>query len=92
MTPEVVLQASGHVERFTDFMVTDALTGEPYRADHLLEAHLEAALEGHQGAALAGGEGGELGLRVRLCIRLVRMDRHVCAQQSAIGTSPPPGF
>ena len=45
MTPEVVLQASGHVERFTDFMVTDALTGEPYRADHLLEAHLEAALE-----------------------------------------------
>ena len=46
MTPEVVLQASGHVERFTDFMVTDALTGEPYRADHLLEAHLEAALEG----------------------------------------------
>jgi len=46
VTPEVVLQASGHVERFTDFMVTDALTGEPYRADHLLEAHLEAALEG----------------------------------------------
>ena len=46
MTPEVVLQASGHVERFTDFMVTDALTGEPYRADHLLEGHLEAALEG----------------------------------------------
>ena len=45
MTPEVVLQASGHVERFTDFMVTDALTGEPYRADHLLEVHLEAALE-----------------------------------------------
>ncbi len=46
VTPEVVLQASGHVERFTDFMVTDAMTGEPYRADHLLEAHLETALEG----------------------------------------------
>lgn len=45
MTPQVVLQASGHVERFTDLMVTDALTGEPYRADHLLENHLEAILE-----------------------------------------------
>ncbi len=30
-------QASGHVDRFTDFMVTDAVTGDPYRADHLLE-------------------------------------------------------
>ena len=27
VTPEVVLQASGHVERFTDFMVTDLKTG-----------------------------------------------------------------
>ena len=45
MTPQIVLQASGHVERFTDLMVTDALTGEPYRADHLLEHHLEALLE-----------------------------------------------
>ena len=45
MTPEVVLKASGHVERFTDFMVTDVLTGEPFRADHLLEHHLEALLE-----------------------------------------------
>lgn len=27
VTPEVVLKASGHVERFTDFMVTDMKTG-----------------------------------------------------------------
>lgn len=45
VTPQIVLQASGHVERFTDLMVTDNLTGEPYRADHLLENHLEALLE-----------------------------------------------
>lgn len=45
MTPEVVLQASGHVERFTDLMVTDTLTGDCHRADHLLEAALEALLE-----------------------------------------------
>ncbi len=41
VTPEVVLKASGHVDRFTDFMVTDLKTGECYRADHLLEATLE---------------------------------------------------
>jgi glycyl-tRNA synthetase len=29
VTPEVVLKASGHVDRFTDFMVTDVKTGEP---------------------------------------------------------------
>lgn len=45
MTPEIVLKASGHVERFTDFMVTDIKTGDCHRADHLLEAHLEAILE-----------------------------------------------
>jgi glycyl-tRNA synthetase len=45
VTPEVVLKASGHVDRFTDFMVTDAKTGDCYRADHLLENHLEALLE-----------------------------------------------
>ncbi|KXZ46296.1 hypothetical protein GPECTOR_45g166 [Gonium pectorale] len=45
VTPEIVLKASGHVDRFTDFMVTDAVTGECFRADHLLEGHLEALLE-----------------------------------------------
>ena len=46
MTPEVVLKASGHVDRFTDFMVTDAVTGDCHRADHLLEAALQAMLDG----------------------------------------------
>ena len=45
VTPEVVLQASGHVERFTDLMVTDLQTGDCHRADHLLEHSLEAVLE-----------------------------------------------
>ena len=44
VTPEVVLKASGHVDRFTDFMVTDAVTHDCHRADHLLEAALEARL------------------------------------------------
>jgi glycyl-tRNA synthetase len=38
----MVLKASGHVDRFTDFMVTDMLTHDCHRADHLLKAALEA--------------------------------------------------
>jgi len=37
MTPEHVLEASGHVQRFTDIMVKDMVNGECIRADHLLE-------------------------------------------------------
>ena len=37
MTPEIVLDTSGHVAKFTDFMVKDASNGECYRADKLLE-------------------------------------------------------
>ncbi|OMO79609.1 Glycyl-tRNA synthetase [Corchorus olitorius] len=37
VTPEVVLKASGHVDKFTDLMVKDEKTGTCYRADHLLK-------------------------------------------------------
>jgi glycyl-tRNA synthetase len=42
LTPSMVLETSGHVERFTDFMVRDALTGECFRADKLLEDTIDA--------------------------------------------------
>lgn len=45
VTPEVVLRASGHVDRFTDFMVSDATTGDCHRADHLLEDALQKLLD-----------------------------------------------
>ncbi|XP_066147370.1 glycine--tRNA ligase [Euwallacea fornicatus] len=41
LTPEVVLKASGHVDRFADLMVKDVKTGECFRLDHLIKAHLE---------------------------------------------------
>ncbi|EDO45824.1 predicted protein [Nematostella vectensis] len=41
LTPHPVLKASGHVDRFADVMVKDVKTGDCYRADHLLEGHLE---------------------------------------------------
>jgi glycyl-tRNA synthetase len=44
LTPQVVLQTSGHVERFKDFMVADCLDGTCHRADHLLEDRLDALL------------------------------------------------
>jgi len=44
LTPEAVLKASGHVERFADYMVKDTKSGQCYRADHLIEAHLEKLL------------------------------------------------
>ncbi|RZC53799.1 hypothetical protein C5167_012673 [Papaver somniferum] len=37
ITPEVVLQASGHVDKFTDLMVKDEKAGTFHRADHLLK-------------------------------------------------------
>lgn len=44
LTPHSVLKTSGHVDRFADFMVKDVKTGDCFRADHLLEGHLEKLL------------------------------------------------
>merc|ERR1719290_580455 len=41
LTPEPVLKASGHVERFADLMVKDVQNGECFRLDHLIKNHLE---------------------------------------------------
>ncbi|KAH1013642.1 hypothetical protein HUJ04_002607 [Dendroctonus ponderosae] len=41
LTPEQVLKASGHVDRFADLMVKDVKSGECFRLDHLIKAHLE---------------------------------------------------
>merc|ERR1719225_657085 len=41
LTPEKVLKASGHVEKFADLMVKDMVNGECFRCDHLIKAHLE---------------------------------------------------
>lgn len=45
-----VLKTSGHVDKFTDWMVKDVKTGEIFRADHLVEAVLEARLKGDREA------------------------------------------
>ncbi|KAL2242777.1 glycine--tRNA ligase, mitochondrial 1 [Sesamum indicum] len=45
VTPEIVLKASGHVDKFTDLMVKDEKTGTCYRADHLLKDYCKDKLE-----------------------------------------------
>lgn len=41
LTPEPVLKASGHVDRFADYMVKDLKNGECFRLDHLIKNNLE---------------------------------------------------
>ncbi|XP_057767704.1 glycine--tRNA ligase, mitochondrial 1-like isoform X2 [Salvia miltiorrhiza] len=45
VTPGIVLEASGHVDKFTDLMVKDEKTGACYRADHLLKDFCKDKLE-----------------------------------------------
>ncbi|CAH2034063.1 unnamed protein product, partial [Thlaspi arvense] len=45
VTPEAVLKASGHVDKFIDLMVKDEKTGTCYRADHLLKDYCNEKLE-----------------------------------------------
>ncbi len=45
--PQPVFEASGHLEHFTDYMVQCRKCGRIYRADHLIEQHVETSgLEG----------------------------------------------
>lgn len=44
LTPEPVLKASGHVDRFADWMVKDMKNGECFRADHLIKNSIEKLL------------------------------------------------
>jgi glycyl-tRNA synthetase len=41
----VVLKTSGHVDKFTDLMVKDTVTGECHRADKLLEDFIDAFIK-----------------------------------------------
>jgi len=43
VAPESVFKASGHLSEFSDLMVECQECGEPFRADHLLEDHVENA-------------------------------------------------
>lgn len=50
MTLSDVLKTSGHVDKFSDYMVKDLKSGDIYRADHMVENVLEARLKGDEDA------------------------------------------
>ncbi len=58
LTPAIVLEASGHVEKFTDLMVKDEKTGTCYRADHLLKDYCNEKLQ--KGLTLSSDEATKL--------------------------------
>ena len=45
LTPHSVLKASGHVDKFTDYMVKDEKNGAFYRADKIIQEFIDKALE-----------------------------------------------
>ncbi len=45
LTPEIVLKASGHVDRFSDYIVRDKKTNAGFRADKLLIEFLEKLID-----------------------------------------------
>lgn len=45
LTPHIVLKASGHVDKFTDYMVKDEKNGTFYRADKIIQEFIEKTLE-----------------------------------------------
>ena len=50
LTPDKVLEVSGHKARFADWMCKDPQSGEIFRADHLIEQVLADRLKGDKEA------------------------------------------
>ncbi|CAJ0557894.1 unnamed protein product, partial [Mesorhabditis spiculigera] len=58
ITPQCVLRASGHVDRFADWMVRDVENGEYFRADHFVRDALgKAKIDDETKSALLGRVG-----------------------------------
>lgn len=66
LSPEDVWIASGHVENFTDTLTECTKCGEPYRADHLVEDHLEKPCD-HMGVSELNEKIKNLGITCPKC-------------------------
>ena len=60
LTPYPVLETSGHVEKFSDFLVRDCKTNDSYRADKIVEAFIDNLLESKESINMSDGEKQEL--------------------------------
>lgn len=48
LTIAPVFKASGHIDRFSDYLVKDVSTNECFRVDHLIKSHLQQLSENKQ--------------------------------------------
>jgi hypothetical protein len=64
-------RASGHVDRFADLMVKDVNTGECFRLDHLIKAHLEKLVADKKTVQATRDECQEIIVRVTANIHIV---------------------
>lgn len=51
LTIPAVFKASGHLQRFTDYIVKDVITGDGFRLDHLIKSHLEQLIAADESSA-----------------------------------------
>lgn len=69
ITPAEVLKTSGHVDKFSDWMVRDTLTGDIFRADHLIEAVIKSRLDSDAQARGSKTDGTEQSLNKKKKIK-----------------------
>jgi len=86
MTPAEVLKTSGHVDKFSDWMIKDLKTGDIFRADHLITAVLETRLDGDKQAKAKsdGNVQSEKGKKKKDKVQLVELEDSVKANYEEI--------
>jgi len=70
-------RASGHVDRFADLMVKDVNTGECFRLDHLIKAHLEKFVSDKKTLQATRDECQDIIVRVTANIHIVYIQGHI---------------
>ncbi|XP_065320818.1 glycine--tRNA ligase-like [Gordionus sp. m RMFG-2023] len=89
LTPEPVLKASGHVDRFSDYMVKDVVTQDCFRVDHLIKAHIEKLIKGNSSDTLlpkSGGHNGDSHVKSSSNFEISNGDIRKVNQKDYIGT------
>ena len=83
LTPEVVLDASGHAARFADLMVKDTGNGECFRLDHLIKAALEKVCADKKCTKETKAECEDIGKKAKERIKALKI-RNQCSTSTEI--------
>ena len=82
LTPEAILDASGHVARFADLMVKDTVNGECFRLDHLIKAALEKVCADKKTSAETKAECEDIGEET---VRVIEIGNNICNCSDQVG-------